>query len=297
MGKIVTVDETFNLTGGDFNLDESFVLDGMAVDIGTGVIKWDDPGGFDGYTRKRVVRKVEDRRTGKAKTKTISGPRFSQRKGGVPSIRQFFVHHSGGDGRNPSGMYETLYNTRKLSVHFAVEDDGRIYQFNDAADCCWHAGGHNQMSIGVECCLMPDRAKRPDYYSAARRKRTGNLLHKPGVDWIHGRRHQVFAFTVPQVAALARLAAGCWLATQRRTILGGHVPYPGMERMEPPRFPRTQRDEIFKTVYPAHLEHVGLIGHLQCTKRKWDPAGFPWEQFETLVAGHYEEFYARALRG
>ena len=31
------------------------------------------------------------------------------------------------------------------------------------------------------------------------------------------------------------------------------------------------------------IQHTGMIGHLQITRRKVDPAGFPWETFEDQV--------------
>lgn len=271
------------LSGDAFDPSRAFMINGVAVDIGVKVVRWDSLGGFNGYTTKRVDIEEEDRRTGKVVKRTIKGARFSKRKKGLPGVSQFFIHHSGGDGRNPSGMYETLYNQRGLSVQYAVEDDGRIYQFNDAADCCWHAGAHNQISIGVECCLFPDAAAHPDYYSDANNKKRGNLAHGTMVDVIHGRRRKVFCFTGPQVEALAQLAAANWLAVEilcRRTPAG------------PPRFPRTSQG-IPRTVYHQHMEHRGLIGHLQCTESKWDPAGFPWEDFEAQVASWYSTYLRR----
>ncbi len=268
----------------------SFALDGVLYDIGRKVIKWDERGGFSFYKTNVVTYTDEHRHTGKETTKIIKGRRYSKRRGGIGNISQFFIHHSGGDGQNPSGMYETLHNRRKLSVQFAIEDDGRIYQFGDAADCAWHAGRHNHISIGVECCLFPLVKRRPDYYSPERNKRTKNLPHDIGFDTIHGKRIKVFKFTKPQVAALVSLAAGVWAALGRHT--GGRnkqVTEHGQTYLLndffdlSPCFPRTKNNEIPRTVFDKHIEHVGLIGHLQCTKNKIDPAGFPWELFEDLV--------------
>lgn len=258
-----------------FALEGAFILGGEAFDIGTRVIKWDEKCGFNQYKTDRSVVNVEDRKTGKVTTKVIQGKRYKARVGGLASVRQFFVHHSGGDGRNPSVMYETLHNQRGLSVQFAVEDDGRIYQFLDAAECAFHAGSHNGISIGVECCLYPDAEANPDYYSGANLEKRGNLPHKTAWDVIHGKGRKVFCFTDQQAEALARLAAGCWVALGHMTRL---------ERFQhSPEFPRTE-GSIPRTVYDKHQEHVGLIGHLQCTANKWDPAGFPWERFEQRVA-------------
>lgn len=274
---------SISLTGEPLDIDDSIVVCGDLIDIGARVFKWNEPEGFNGYTKKRVVVENENRKTGRIKRKVISGPRYDKRPCGIDDVTQFFVHHSGGDGRNPSGMYETLYNTRKLSVHFAVEDDGRIYQFNDVVERCWHAGGHNRIAVGVECCLYPDAAKRPNYYSAANRKRTGNLQHQKAVDVIHGRERKVFCFTEPQVDALARLAAGTWIAVEIAQGIDA-------SDIVAPRFPRDANGAIPRTVVQKAKQHVGLIGHLQCTPKKWDPAGFPWEKFEALVAHYIKQF-------
>jgi len=297
-------DEKLNLSGGDYDEANAIVVAGVSADIGTRVIRWDDPKGFDGYTRQRVEFVEENRRTGKKKRKVIVGPRYGRRKNwlgelfgkndtAISNIRQFFIHHSGGDGREPSGMYETLYNRRRLSVHFAVEDDGRIYQFNDVADKCWHAGKFNNISVGVECCLYPLADRNPEYYSEKRRERTGNLPHEIVEDIIHGRKMNVFAFTEPQVEALSRLAAGTWaalakLSPKRGGKIGG-VPLDDLFKIAP-KFPRDKHATIPRTVVQEPKKHVGLIGHLQVTRNKIDPAGFPWEKFEGLVSERFSEF-------
>ncbi len=287
-----------NLSQGEFNEDNAIVVGGNLVDIGTRVVKWYEHFGFDGYTKERVTFDEEDRRTGKVVSRTIKGPRYSKRKtrlrdkSGLGNIRQFFIHHSGGDGKDPENLYNTLYNRRKLSVQHVVEDDGRIYQFNDVADCCWHAGDHNNISTGVECCLYPLAERNPEYYSEERRERTGNLPHSIVNDCIHGKHMRVFAFTTPQIMALAKLAAGTWAALGILSPIGKTEEQ--MLFRQPPKFPRTWNGKIPRTVAKDAMKHVGLIGHLQCTTRKIDPAGFPWEAFEGIVAERFREFMRNA---
>lgn len=276
--------DKINLSNGKFSDANAIAVNGVLVDIGAPVFRWDHKQGFNGYTTERVV--VEDRKTGR--DKVIQGPRFSTRRGGIDSIKQFFIHHSGGDGKNPSTMYETLYNNRDLSVQFAAEDDGRLFQFNDVIDACWHGGKHNQISFGVESCLYPLANKRPDYYSAANRKRTGNLPHKTMVDVIHGQKIKVFCFTEPQLDTLARLGAGVWL------VLGlmrtGNDVSNDICFDSPPWFPRDEEGEIPRTVVDKARNHVGMIGHLQTKRSKIDPAGFPWEDFESMVEKYFYQF-------
>lgn len=279
-----------SLTGRPFDDRRAIVLAGVRYDIGIPVVRWDHPGGMDGYTRARVEFAEEDRKTGRVRRKVIQGPRYGRRTiwGAASQLRkisQFLVHHSGGDGPTPRNMWETLYNRRRLSVHFAVEDTGEVFQFNDALDCCWHAGKHNPISVGVECCLYPLADERPDFYSAARNARLGNVPHAVVDDVIHGRRRRVFAFPAGQVAALAQLAAGVWTALGHQRGARGLPPLPA-----PPLFPRDRFGGIPRAVVPGALGHAGLIGHLQCTARKIDPAGFPWEAFEDAVGDLCGEF-------
>jgi len=290
----MTIRKRISLNGGAFDGANALVLDGVAFDIGTRVIKWWEPDGFGQYETNRVVRNVEDMRTGEVKKKIIAGRRYARRKKGIKGIRQILIHHSGADRETPAIMRDVLHNQRGLSVQFAHEDNGLIYQFLDAIEAARHAGNHNQLSIGTECCLFPDAGKRPNYYSPSNRKRTGNLPHKKRVEVIQGMRKEVFCFTDPQVDALARWAAGLWCGLlilgkgrppQHKGGVSADVPF-----NIPPTFPRNSKGEIPRKVFKRALEYCGLLGHLHCSPRKWDPAGFPWEEFERLVDRYFWTF-------
>lgn len=272
----------------------ALAVGGVLFDAGLDVYRWDDPAGFNGYMTDRCEVRVEDRRTGKVTTKIIKGRRYSSRATlGDPLrlVRQFLVHHSGGDGRNPSGMFETLWRQRGLSVQFALEDDGRVYQFLDAQEMAWHAGSANRTSVGVECCLYPDAHANPNYYDEASRKRTGNLPHARDVQTLQGVTREVFVMPDPQVEALARLVAGVWAA------LGWHARQTGSAALAAifgtnPRFPRIGGTEVPTSVVPGAVEHAGLLGHLHVSDQKWDPAGLSWYRLEDLVAARLAEFRA-----
>ena len=269
----------------------AFVLDRVAYDIGHPypITLWDHdldpkqptlrPQGYSAYETNVSIVEEEDRRTGAKKRRRIAGNRYSLRAGGVADISQLLVHHSGGDGRNPAGMYETLHNQRGLSVHFAVEDDGRVWQFLDAVHCAWHAGKHNGISVGCECTLFPDAEENPHYYDDERRVKTGNLPHAVREEVLQGAKRRVFCMPDPQVDSLARLYAGIWVAL-RLALPDRTGP------LSPPLAPRDEADAIPRALIRAPLRHVGLIGHLHCTASKWDPAGFPWEAFEAKVDQH-----------
>lgn len=260
----------------------SIVVGGALVPVGTRVVKWYEAGGFDGYAERPATVTEEDRRTGKVTTRTFAGKRYNRRPAGIASIRQIFIHHTGGDGDGARNVYETLHNQRKLSVHFVVDDDGLAWQMLDVAECAWHAGSHNPCAVGFECALFPSADENPTYYSAERNARNHNQPHRIVTDVIHGTSRRVFAFTSPQVEALAQIAVGLWRA------LGREPSNRAADAFKlPPRFPHDAAGEIPRTVVPNALQHAGLIGHLQCTLNKWDPAGFPWDAFEGRVAALY----------
>lgn len=276
----------------------ALAVGGVLFDAGLDVYRWDDPAGFNGYMTDRCEVRVEDRKTGKVTTKVIKGRRYGSRTWlGDPLrvVRQFLVHHSGGDGRNPSGMFETLWRQRGLSVPFALEDDGRVWQFLDAREMAWHAGSANKSSVGVECALHPSAEDDPDYYSPANCAKRGNLPHATAEEVLQGVRRTVFVMPDPQVEALARLVAGVWVALG---WIAGLEKIPDPARVArfaaPPRFPRVANDpaRIPAVVVPNALQHDGLLGHLHVTDHKWDPAGLPWYRLEDLVAARFAEFRA-----
>lgn len=278
MSKAPALRPPVSLVMAEPRLETCLVLDNVPYDIGHPVTHWWEPGGFDGYVTSREVVREQDRKTGKVAEKVISGPRYSPRK--LERVTQFVLHHSGGDGRDPSNMYRTLWFQRGLSVQYAVEDDGRIYQFLDARECAWHAGKHNALSIGVEATLFPLVDADPNYYSAANCAARNNQPHAQRVEVLQGRPTRVFVMPPKQVYALARLVAGTWAALRHAT---------GLARFEqPPRFPQVS-GAIPRSVIDRPLDHVGMIGHLHCTAAKIDPAGFPWEDFQATVATIFSE--------
>jgi len=269
------IDHHFSFMGSSYNPENAIVLAGNAFDIGTRVFSWWEPKGFSQYDENRA--EIRDPKTKKI-VKVISGRRYSKRD--VSKIHQVLVHHSGGDRKNPQVMRNVLHNERGLSVQFAIEDDGRIYQFLDAVECAWHAGSNNKQSIGVECCLFPAVAQDPDFYSPENCLKTGNLPHEIKPQALQGVRRLVFQMPDPQVDAVCRWAAGLWVALG---VLGNTLlPFP--------LFPRDEEEQISRKYFAGHLDHVGLIGHLHCNEQKWDPAGFPFESAEEKIAWYVKNF-------
>lgn len=289
MGQSKQVD----LTGAGFRDDEAIRVFGTLYSIGVKVCRFDHPHGLNQYLTNTFEYEEESRKTGKVVTNITKGRRYSNRKKGIGNIRQIVHHHSGGDGPTPRQMYQTLHNYRGLSAHFAVEDGGgmiakvdpktleeleppdptMIWQFLDPRHQAWHAGKANPASIGIENALYPSFERNPDFYSPRGCLKRRNLPHNVVEEVVHGNLREVFCMTEPQLMATCKLTAGLWVALRLTN----------QELPEIPLFPRNDRDEIPRTVATDPLAHAGLIGHLQLTRRKPDPAGFPWESFETQV--------------
>jgi hypothetical protein len=283
-----------NLTASEPRALRSLCVGGVLFDAGLDVYRWTDPTGFNGYMTERCEVREQDRKTGKEKITVIKGRRYGIRAWtGDPmrKVRQIMVHHSGGDGRNPSGMFETLWRVRGLSVHFAVEDDGRVFQFLDPEVVAWHGGAANGRSVGIECCLYPTADLDPDYYSPAACARRGNLPHRVEEEVLQGARREVFVMPDVQIEALARLCAALWIAAERHM-----PPAPSVYFLTPPRFPRPGPGQIAGDIptrmLPWAPQHVGLVAHMHYTVNKWDPAGLAWYRFEDIVATRFSEFRA-----
>jgi hypothetical protein len=268
--------------------DCALVVGQQLYGIGRRVVKWYEPGGFNGYITDEVRIQEEDRKTGEVHERVLRGPRYTKSTSGLSS--QIVIHHSGGDGPTPAQMYRTLWYDRGLSVQFACEDTGVLYQFLDAQEIAWHAGAANRMSIGVEAALFPDRAARPDYYFQPAKR--GNYTHLWTHQVIQGVEREVFVMPPPQVEALAVLCAGFW-AVQELRIQATRSPLSTFR--EAPRFPRV-RGEIPSGVVASALSHTGLLGHFHLSKHKWDPAGLELATFEDEVAQLWAQRFGESKR-
>lgn len=261
--------------------DCAIVVDQQLYGIGRRVVKWYEVTGFNGYVTDEVRHCEEDRKTGEVKERVIRGPRYGKRAKGLAS--QIVIHHSGGDGPTPAQMYRTLWYDRGLSVQFACEDTGVLYQFLDAQEVAWHAGAANRASIGVEAALFPDRSAAPNYYT--NHERRGNVAHRWTRQTIQGMERDVFAMPPTQVAALADLCAGFWAVQEIRHQVEGAS---SSAFREPPQFPRVKGAIPYGVVSGA-LNHAGLLGHFHLTRNKWDPAGLELATFEGMVAQRWAQ--------
>lgn len=121
----------------------------------------------------------------------------------------FFVCHW--DVCLSSKMCHRVLKQRGISVHFAIDNDGTIYQFMDMNDVAYHAGGKtwNNKSIGVEIA----NAYYPKH-QAWYKKNVGE--ERPIIDnaVVHGRKLDPFTGFYPQqIEALKALMKAVHNAT------------------------------------------------------------------------------------
>jgi hypothetical protein len=278
----------FNLTEGDFCETNAIMVNGNLYDIGVPVVRWADKGGFDAYSTATATYKEEDRKTGKVITKSVSGKRYQARKQGILSINQFMLHHTG--GFTASTCFNTLHNNRKLSVHYILDDIGKVYQTLDVKELAWHGGAHNNQSVGVECVLYPDAEKNPSAYSSDRLTKFSLAPHDSFDQYIQKDTRHVFALPEYQVEALARLVAGTWVAVanERKQVPDAFL--------EPPMLMRGPDSNILMDYTTSAKQHTGMLLHANASEAKWDLAGIQdMKRFENITSDYFHSFQ-EALR-
>jgi N-acetylmuramoyl-L-alanine amidase len=153
---------------------DEIVAAGQFFHIGTPVVLWLDPGGYDAYRVERRFAPLDqsdwDASTNEnpsLKTPNRYGMRRSQltpeqleefRGGGwelaalTNVVDQFVLHYDvAGTSRT---CFKVLHDARGLSVHFMLDLDGTIYQTLDLKERAWHASTSNDRSIGIEIANM-----------------------------------------------------------------------------------------------------------------------------------------------
>lgn len=180
-----TKDEPQALGGFIERHGDEIVVAGQLFRIGTPVVTWMDPGGYDAYRverrfvpweRSNWAATLEDITAGKSDLDASNPARYNLRfnrtatarytpeqleqiRGGGWSldllrehVDQFVLHY---DVCGTSQVcFRVLHDMRGLSVHFMLDIDGTIYQTLDLKERAWHATRSNDRSIGIEIANM-----------------------------------------------------------------------------------------------------------------------------------------------
>jgi len=273
---------------------DEFVVRGERFAIGTPVVLWFEPGGYDAYDtrspregsavglRYRPQRRAQD---------PALAERVAREGWTLDLLREevdLFVVHYDACGTS-AACFETLQEERGLSVHFLLDVDGTLYQTLDLAEEAWHARAANPRSIGVEVAHVgafpPGEPSPADPWYVrdeegtrlviperwARTIRTPGFAGRPArpepvVGPIHGVDYLQYDFTEEQYASLAKLAAALSRIFPRIAL-------------DVPR----AADGSVRTDALADEEEVafhGIVGHYHLQDDKRDPGpAFDWERF------------------
>jgi N-acetylmuramoyl-L-alanine amidase len=168
---------------------DEIMVAGQLYRIGTPVVLFTDPGGYDAYRVERRFVPFEESswtattqamangkvdwvstnqtfaptrfnlRHNRAATQKYAPEKLEQIRGGgwsLPQLQtvvdQFVIHY---DVCPTSQIcFKILHDLRGLSVHFMLDVDGTIYQTVDLKERTWHATISNDRSIGIEISNM-----------------------------------------------------------------------------------------------------------------------------------------------
>ena len=272
---------------------ESIVVCGQKVPIGTKVILWSDPGGFDAYAPKPAG----------AESAALG---FRSRRGLTPAeeaevakngwtlpllqekVDQFVIHY---DVCGTSGRCFDVLRKRGLAVQFMLDLDGTIYQTVDLKECAWHATKANDRSVGIEIANMgayptdgseksplDQWYKKVDGQTVITLPAHSTVPTRPAnapplqpsrpelvVGKVQGRELAMYDLTPEQYRALAKLTAGLC------------VTFPKIHRDVP-------RDAEGKVVdhaleKTAYGNYKGILGHFHVQTNKTDPGpAFQWDK-------------------
>lgn len=277
-----------------FDPQTFIVACGERLDIGTPVVLWSDPIGFDAYSPR--CRWSDQELPAEATTRpdaNVSPLRYGDRsiKATTPRALAALVHlavvHYDAVGSSER-CFRALHDNRGLSAHFLLDLDGTIYQTLDLRERAFHAKDVNDESVGIEIAniggmstpkLLDAWYQRDDsglirntFPAHARlgEQRRRDIVPRPSRQEIqsgsiHGTKLVQYDFTDAQYDALARLLAG--LARILPRI-----------RLDAPR-DRRGRVTTVKLDRSSIDRFEGVVGHYHLDERKYDPGpAFDWER-------------------
>jgi len=236
--------------------ESGIIVCGKRYDIGHRVVTFEDEGGYSAYIPHRTddISQIYaydpapglSQRATRYRKRRLMGKRTSLARL-RQVVRQIVIHL---DGCLSAKMcYHVLHDQRGLSIHFMVDNDGTIYQCLDLLDCAYHAGGVNEVSVGIELQNRGDAARHPGAYPEGR----GTVTCR-----VHGHQFLCYDFTSAQVEAMVHLCR-----TMSR-ILG--IPLAS---------PHDTGGRPVWTTIPNVRAFQGFIGHYHVIETKWDPG--PWD--------------------
>jgi N-acetyl-anhydromuramyl-L-alanine amidase AmpD len=282
-----------------FDPRDEIVVAGQHIGIGTPIVVWDDPIGFDAYSPKcRWSDQVLPAEAASRPHPDASPLRYGERTKKprtipeLAAIVRLVVIHYDAVG-SAERCFRALHDNRGLSAHFLLDLDGTIYQTLDLTARAFHAKDANDESIGIEIANIgamstPRLLQKwygrdesgeirnlfpPDARLGEQRRR--DVTPRPARQeliggTIHGRKLVQYDFTNEQYEALATLVAALARVFPRVKIDA----------------PRDRSGKVLTGVLPdrAADEFEGLVGHYHLDEKKDDPGpAFDWERVLTTA--------------
>jgi N-acetylmuramoyl-L-alanine amidase len=286
------------------------VVCGDYFDIGTPVVLFSDPQGYDAYSETPrfeppalnddgqpiLKKRYGERRNLPAKLAERVAADGWTRDALSQVVRQFVIHYDVcGTSRQ---CFKILQDKRNLSVHFMLDVDGTIYQTLDLKERAWHAGTANDFSVGIEVAHIgaypaPGHPVMRSWYGEDEKGsfvtfpkwmpetgiRTPDFIarpERPGLisGEVQGKSYWMHDYTKEQHEALARLTGA----------LSRILP---AIRLDVPRDPKTGSPRTDALSGDELATYGGVLGHLHVTTNKTDPG--PALSWDALLerAGRY----------
>lgn len=290
---------------------DEIVACGQLFHIGTPVVLWTDPGGYDAYRVEKRFDRTPTTQPEPARYGTWRrgvdpeiDSRIRERGWDLASLQRhvdLFVIHYDVCGTSEQ-CFKVLHDLRTLSVHFMLDLDGTIYQTLDLKERAWHAAEYNDRSVGIEIANIgaypveqPATATQPA------------AMPKTLAEWYadHCRRCGWPIVTLPAAMGDGGILTPNFVATpaRREPVVGSIHGRPlmqydltpqqyealirltaGLSRVLPRirlEVPRDSAGRPRTNLLSAEemKGYNGLVGHYHLTERKIDPGpAFDWDR-------------------
>ena len=276
----------------------AIIVAGQKFDVGTRVVTWDEPGGYNAYLVPppppgKPAEPYDNHGVRKLPNPAGGDPIEPAEPLDLATLRevvdQFVLHY---DSKGSSKQTFGILQKRGLSAHFLLDVDGTIYQTLDLRERAYHATIANSRSIGIEIANLgaypPGETKEFDawYHPEA----NGGIVMRPPPEVgpvevltpgfvarpdrpglvrgaIHGHELDQYDFTPEQYAALGKLVAAL------------HRVFPQLAL----DYPRDGEGRLLLSALSeeAWQKFRGLIGHFHIQTNKIDPG--PAMQWDRVI--------------
>ncbi len=292
---------------------DEIIACGQLFHIGTPVVTWLDPGGYDAYRveRRFVPAEQADWKSSKAENPGLDTPnRYGFRRSptlppaelehvrtngwDLPALQrvvdQFVIHFdASGTSRR---CFQVLQDQRGLSVHFLLDADGTLYQTLDLKERAWHATTANTRAVGLEIAQIGavplNQAKRLEAWYTPTSNGPPRLtfpewigpsgIRTPGFVGHPARPEPIIGAVQGEMLMQYDFTPEQYAALIRLTRALNRI-FPRIH----PVFPRDSAGQVRMGVLSTNelSQFQGILGHYHIQREKTDPGpAFDWERLQ-----------------